>query len=124
MKKLCALALLLTAHCAQAEWVSLAEQNGATFYIDLQTVTGTGELRQVWEMMDMPQPDAEGVRSVRFQMEYDCKGKRSRGLEMLAFAESMSAGKEMARLGEDPEGWEDVEAGSLYDQRLRATCGR
>ena len=124
MKKLCALALLLAVHAAQAEWVSLAEQNGATFYIDLQTVTGTGELRQVWEMMDMPQPDAEGVRSVRFRMEYDCKGKRSRGLEMLAFAESMSAGKEMARLGEDPEGWEDVEAGSLYDQRLRAACGK
>lgn len=123
MKILCTLALLLTAHCAQADWVALAEQNGATFYIDLQTVTGTGDLRQVWEMMDMPQPDAEGVRSVRFQMEYDCKDKRSRGLEMLAFAESMSAGKELARLGEDPEGWEDVEFGSLYDQRLRAACG-
>jgi len=124
MKILCALALFLTAHCAQAEWVALAEENGATFYIDLQTVTGNESLRQVWEMMDMPQPDAEGVRSVRFQMEYDCKAKRSRGLEMLAFAESMSAGKEMARLGEDPEGWEEVESGSLYDLRLRAACGK
>ncbi len=124
MKKLVALALLITAHCAHADWLALGEQNGATFYIDLQTVTGTGDMRQAWEMMDMPEPDADGVRSVRFQMEYDCMGKRSRGLEMLAFAERMSAGKELARLGEDPEGWEDVEAGTMYDMRLRAACGK
>ena len=124
MKKFAALALLIAAQCAQDEWLSLGEQNGATFYIDLQTATGTGDIRQAWELLDMPEPDVDGVRSLRFKMEYDCKGKRSRGLAMLTFAERMAAGTELSRLGEDPDGWEDVEAGTIFETRLRAACGK
>ena len=124
MKKFVALALLLAAHCAHAEWLAVGEQNGASFYIDLQTATGTGDIRQAWELLDMPEPDVDGVRSLRFKMEYDCKGKRCRGLAMLTFAERMAAGTELSRLGEDPDGWEDVEAGTMFDTRLRAACGK
>ena len=124
MKKFVALALFLAAHCAHAEWLAVGEQNGASFYIDLQTATGTGDIRQAWELLDMPEPDVDGVRSLRFKMEYDCKGKRSRGLAMLTFAERMAAGTELSRLGEDPDGWEDVEAGTMFDTRLRAACGK
>ena len=124
MKKFAALALLITAQCAHAEWLSLGEQNGATFYIDLQTVTAKGDTRQAWELMDMPEPDVDGVRSLRFKMEYDCKGNRSRGLEMIAFADRMGAGNEQNHLGEDPDGWEDVEPGTMFDMRLRAACGK
>jgi len=124
MKKFVALALLLAAHCAHAEWLAVGEQNGASFYIDLQTATGTGDIRQAWELLDMPEPDVDGVRSLRFKMEYDCKGKRSRGLAMLTFADRMAAGTELSRLGEDPDGWEDVEAGTIFETRLRAACGK
>ena len=124
MKKFVALALLLAAHCAHAEWLAVGEQNGASFYIDLQTATGTGDIRQAWELLDMPEPDVDGVRSLRFKMEYDCKGKRSRGLAMLTFAERMAVGTELSSLGEDPDGWEDVEAGTIFDARLRAACGK
>jgi len=124
MKKCVALALLIAAHTAHADWLALGEQNGATFYVDLQTVTGTGETRQAWELLDMPDPDVDGVRSLRFKMEYDCKGTRSRGLEVIAYADRMAAGKELNRLGADPEGWEDVEPGTLFDMRLRAACGK
>jgi hypothetical protein len=124
MKKCVALALLIVAHAAHADWLVLGEQNGASFYIDLQTVTATGDTRQAWELLDMPDPDVDGVRSLRFKMEYDCKGTRSRGLEMIAFADRMAAGKELNRLGADPEGWEDVEPGTLFDMRLRAACGK
>ena len=124
MKKFVALALLLAAHCAHAEWLAVGEQNGASFYIDLQTATGTGDIRQAWELLDMPEPDVDGVRSLRFKMEYDCKGKRSRGLAMLTFAERMAGGTELSRLGEDPDGWEDVEVGTMFDTRLRAACGK
>jgi hypothetical protein len=124
MKKCVAFALLIAAHAAHADWLVLGEQNGASFYIDLQTVTGTGETRQAWELLDMPDPDVDGVRSLRFKMEYDCKGTRSRGLEMIAYADRMAAGKELNRLGADPEGWEDVEPGTLFDMRLRAACGK
>ena len=124
MKKFVALALLIVAQLAHADWLVLGEQNGASLYIDLQTVTGTGDTRQAWELLDMPEPDVDGVRSLRFKMEYDCKGARSRGLQMLAFADRMAAGKELNRLGEDPEGWEDVEPGTIFDTRLRAACGK
>ena len=124
MKKFVALALLIVTHLAHADWLVLGEQNGASFYIDLQTVTGTGDTRQAWELLDMPEPDVDGVRSLRFKMEYDCKGARSRGLQMLAFADRMAAGRELNRLGEDPEGWEDVEPGTIFDTRLRAACGK
>ena len=124
MKKFVAFALLIAAHFAHAEWLAVGEQNGASFYIDLQTVTVKGDTRQAWEMLDMPEPDVDGVRSLRFKMEYDCKGKRSRGLAMLTFAERMAAGTELSRLGEDPDGWEDVEAGTIFETRLRAACGK
>lgn len=124
MKKFVALALLIATQCAHAEWQVLGEHNGATFYIDMQTVTGAGDTRQAWELLDIPEPDVDGVRSLRFKMEYDCKGKRSRGLEMMTFTERMAAGKEQNHLGEDPEGWEDVEAGTMFDMRLRAACGK
>ena len=124
MKKFVALALLIAAYCAHAEWLAVGEQNGASFYIDLQTITVKGDTRQAWEMLDMPEPDVDGVRSLRFKMEYDCKGKRSRGLAMLTFADRMAAGTELSRLGEDPDGWEDVEPGTMFDTRLRAACGK
>jgi hypothetical protein len=124
MKKLAALAVLIAAQIAHADWLAVGEQNGASFYIDLQTATGTGDIRQAWELLDMPEPDVDGVRSLRFKMEYDCKGARSRGLAMLTFADRMAAGTELSRLGEDPDGWEDVEPGTMFDTRLRAACGK
>ena len=79
---------------------------------------------QVWELVNMEQADGEGVRSSRFLVEYDCKGKRSCGLDMQTHKEPMGAGKVLQQLGPDPDGWEVVPADSIFSQRMNMACGK
>jgi hypothetical protein len=92
--------------------------------MDKSTLTRKVDTVQVWEMVTMEQADGEGVRSSRFLVEYDCKGQRSRGLDMLTYTEPMGGGKLLQQLGADPDGWEAIPPESIFSQRMRMACGK
>jgi hypothetical protein len=73
-------------------------------------------------MMSLAKADGEGTHSSRFLIEYDCKGRRSRGLEMMTYAKAMAKGDPIQKLGPDPDGWEAVPPDSIYAERMKMAC--
>jgi hypothetical protein len=117
-------AILLYATAAHADWIPVAPANGAQFFMDKTTLTRKADTVQVWELVNMEKVDGEGVHSSRFLVEYDCKGKRSRGLDMLTYTEPMGGGKLIQQLGPDPDGWEALPPDSIFSQRMQLACGK
>ena len=123
LKKSLCLAALICVGAAQAQWVPVAPaESGVQFFIDPTSIQNTAGMAKVWELINTDKADGEGVRSSRFQVEYDCAGKRSRGLEMLTFGQAMAAGQPLRTMGPDPDGWETVPPNSLYAQRMKIAC--
>jgi hypothetical protein len=118
------LVIYLLATASQAQWLPVAPAGSAQFFMDKSTLTRKVDTVQVWEMVTMEQADGEGVRSIRFLVEYDCKGQRSRGLDMLTYTEPMGGGKLLQQLGADPDGWEAIPPESIFSQRMRMACGK
>jgi len=117
-------AILLCATTAHAEWIPVAPSNGAQFFMDKTTLKRKADTVQVWELVNMEKVDGEGVRSIRFLVEYDCKGQRSLGLDMLTYTEPMGGGKLIQQLGPDPDGWEALPPDSIFSQRMQMACGK
>ncbi len=115
---------LLFSNPVQADWTPVGPTSGAQFFMDKASLTRKAGMVQVWELVNMEQADGEGVRSSRFLVEYDCKGQRSRGLDMQTYKEPMGAGKVLQQLGPDPDGWEAVPADSIFAQRMNMACGK
>jgi len=118
------IATLLMTSAAQADWTPVGPTSGAQFFMDKASLTRKAGMVQVWELVNMEQADGQGVRSSRFLIEYDCQGKRSRGLDMLTYTEPMAAGKVLQQLGPDPDGWEAVPPDSIFSQRMGMACGK
>ena len=92
--------------------------------MDKASLTRKAGMVQVGELVNMEQADGQGVRSSRFLVEYDCKGKRRRGLDVLTYTEPMGAGKLLQQLGPDPDEWEAVPPDSIFSQRMGMACGK
>ena len=118
------IATLLFTFAAQADWTSVGPAGGTQFFMDKASLTRKAGMVQVWELVNMEQADGQGVRSSRFLVEYDCKAKRSRGLEMQTYKEPMGTGKLLQQLGPDPDGWEAVPPNSIFSQRMGMACGK
>jgi len=118
------IATLLIASAAQADWTPVGPAGSAQFFIDKASLTRKAGMVQIWELVNMEQADGDGVRSSRFLVEYDCKGQRSRGLDMQTYKEPMGAGKVLQQLGPDPDGWEAVPPDSIFAQRMGMACGK
>ena len=124
LTRLIGISALLIASAAHADWVPVGPAGIAQFFIDKATIKRKADTVQVWELVNMEKVDGEGVHSSRFLVEYDCKGKRSRGLDMQTYKEPMGAGKVLQQLGPDPDGWEAVPPDSIFSQRMQLACGK
>ena len=122
LARLIGISALLFASAAHAEWVPVGPGGIAQFFMDKATITRKADMVQIWELVNMEKVDGEGVRSIRFLVEYDCKGKRSRGLDMLTYTEPMGGGKQIQQLGPDPDGWEALPPDSIFSQRMQLAC--
>ena len=122
--RLIGISALLFASAAHAEWVPVGPGGIAQFFMDKATITRKADMVQIWELVNMERVDGEGVRSSRFLVEYDCKGQRSRGLDMLTYTEPMGGGKQIQQLGPDPDGWEALPPDSIFSQRMQLACGK
>jgi len=124
LTRLIGISALLIASAAHADWVPVGPAGIAQFFIDKATIKRKADTVQVWELVNMEKVDGEGVHSSRFLVEYDCKGQRSRGLDMLTYTEPMGGGKVIQQLGPDPDGWEALPPDSIFAQRMQMACGK
>jgi hypothetical protein len=127
-RTLLALAFLLAAGSAQAEWYALGRTDTFRLYLDPQTIRVNGDLAQVWQLMDFtvaqwadPQT---AIGSIKSLLEYDCAQPRSRTLLAEAYTEQMEAGRKVAsERVQDPQ-WEIVEPTSTAEKIRQMACGK
>ncbi len=122
--KALAAALLLLASPAFAGWTAVGEDPRGTTYADPATIEKTASTVKMWSILDygtFQRMVEVGYFSQKSHNEYDCAGRRMRGLHTTLHAEHMGAG---AVIYEDDSAheWESISPGSAQEALLQAAC--
>ena len=124
----CVLTVLLLALAtpARADWVKIASNSYGDTYIDAETIRKEGNIRKVWVLQDHRQAGLFGERSMKTQMEFDCKEIGGRSIAMSLHSGPMAQG---ATLGTDatPSPWDHVvvrQEGTGVNVLLSIVCAK
>jgi hypothetical protein len=123
MKKLL-LALIVSSFSASAaaQWVMLGETHDTVLFHAQDSLRKAGNFRQVWELQDYKEDVfGDGVRSMRYQAEYDCLGGRLRVLYLQAFKSQMARG-EAFNIPFNGKDWVPVPPNSIASISLGVVC--
>lgn len=126
MKKLLTTLLvsLVLSGSAWAEWVKVANNDFADYYIDPATIRKDGNLRKVWQIQNLKQRDKEGGRlSSRSRWEFDCKQERSRPLSFSTHSEAMASGTTLMSHSASDQ-WDDIPPESISEAVLKIVCAK
>jgi hypothetical protein len=123
MKRLMlAVAALTFSASATAQWIQIGETHDTVLFHALDTLRKEGNLRRVWEIQDFKSDVfGDGVRSLRYQSEYDCMGGRLRVLYLQAFKSQMATG-EALNVPFNGKDWVPVPANSIASISLKVAC--
>lgn len=97
--------LVLICTPVKAEWSEIVETSGANIYMDMATLQIDDDAARVWVLNDLKQPMAEGVKSLKFLYEYDCRQRRARWLQAYAYSQPMGLGAPLSISGSSPWGF-------------------
>lgn len=103
-------------------WVPYASNERGDFYIDVDSVRVSGQMRRAWIIYDKKENDPGGTQSHRRLMEYDCEELRSRTLTSSFFRESMARGVPHLNSNE-PGAWSFAPPGTPASEVIRLVCG-
>lgn len=107
-----------------ASWSLVTSTDGTSHYLDAKTLRKTADVRRVWELSSRQQVSPGGVGSQRLLVEYDCRAKRYRLLQLEAFAGPMATGMVVGSVDHAAGGaqWHDVAVGSVAQAVLAEVC--
>ena len=124
MKKLIVL-LLLVSGSAHADWSRVANFDHGDFYVDKQTLSVKGGIREVWSLMDYryAQMDTNKniYRSTRSMLQLDCPDKKARIIHMSFYTGQMLRGNEITKMGMLKD-WEPVPPDTPIRRILESVC--
>ena len=123
MKRLMlAVAALAFSGSATAQWIQVGETHDTVLFHALDTFRKEGNLRRVWELQDFKADVfGDGVRSLRYQSEYDCQDGRLRVLYLQAFKSQMASG-EALNVPFNGKDWVPIPANSIASISLKVVC--
>jgi hypothetical protein len=123
MKKV-AIFLLLLSSPVRAEWNSVGEDDATASYADPATIARSGNTAKMWSLLDYKafQRMVEvGYFSQKALVEYDCAGRKIRGLSLSLHAEHMGEGKVIYE-DTSPHEWEPVSSGTVSETLWKVAC--
>ena len=123
MKKLFLACLMMLAGSAWAEWVMYFETKTITYYYDPATIRKDGSMRRVWRIQQLKQRIADGEKSRRMRIEYDCKEERYRILSASIHSEPMAEGKVIYSENKDNI-WTVIPAASAAEAMFKIVCAK
>ena len=117
-----ALVALTFSASVSAEWVEVGDADDTVLFLAPDTFRKAGNLRRVWEIQDFKSDVfGDGVRSLRYQSEYDCMMGNLRVLYLQAFKTQMATG-EALNVPFNGKDWVPVPANSIASISLRVVC--
>lgn len=120
-KYLIATLLVFSATNASAQWVEIYKGNNAVQYIDRTSIKKNGNLGEAWVLGDRYKPDEDGILSVLYLTEFDCKDRRTRSLRYIAHNDHMARGRVIAK-GPLNGVWKFIATGTVAELQLKFVC--
>ena len=119
--------LVSTAVCADWVKVDRAGDTGANKFIDTKAIRQTGPMntmRRVWELSNLATRSSNQALSIKSHVEYDCKDRRIRIIEVASFSEHWAQGEQLPAAGSDAKSgdWSDITNGSLGESIFKRVC--
>ncbi len=116
---------LMLSGAAWAEWVKVADNDFADYYIDPPSIQKDGNLRKVWQIQNLKQRDKEGGElSRRSREEFDCKQERRRTLSFSMHSESMTEGTTLTNVQTENQPWVDLPPNTVGRWVLKIVCAK
>ena len=123
MKKLFLIGLMMLTCSAWAEWVMYFETKTITYYYDPATIRKDGSMRRVWRIQQLKQRIADGEKSRRMRIEYDCKEERYKILSASTHSEPMAEGKVLYAENRDNI-WKVIPPASASEAMFKIVCAK
>lgn len=116
--------LVLAAAPAWADLTEIATRDEQTLLLDTETIQKDGTLRRAWTVCNYSVPNADGARSTRSLMEYDCEAGRYRILILSTHAECMAEGQAFHVEAAASPWWRDIAPDTVAAKLLSLVCAK
>ncbi|MCK9388311.1 MAG: hypothetical protein M0Q22_07950 [Sulfuritalea sp.] len=127
MRKVILMTLLVAVSgSAMADWVAIDESSFGKTYVNPGTISKSGDLVKVWELIDLKKSqehDGESFFSLTSEVEYDCVRKSFQVLKTAGISGHMATGSVIAG-GAGPRQWNPVAGGTAAERSWRFVCGK
>jgi len=125
MKKLFLTIALFLCFPVLADWKYIATEidSESEFYLNFETLRKEGNVRRIWQLVNLKSGDKNGWASIRSRMEFDCKNETTQGFSMVAFSEKFAAGKDLFQSNQ-PTTKSDVAPNTVGWTVLKEVCKR
>jgi hypothetical protein len=95
MKKLFLTIALFLCLPVMADWkyITTESESESDFFLDFETLRKDGNVRRIWQLVNVKPGHKSGWGSIRSRVEFDCKNETSQGFSTMAFSEKFTGGK-------------------------------
>jgi hypothetical protein len=102
----------------------VSDAQGNAWKLDTEGMHRKGYVVYVWQVQNLAQPDEQGARSIRSQVEFDCRFRKSRTMWITQHTERDEGGKVISSGAVMRPEWAPADPGSVTDTLLENACRR
>jgi hypothetical protein len=101
-----------------------SDAQGNHYLLDTDGMTRKGYLVYVWQLQNLAQRNEQGALSVRTQVEFDCRFRKSRVMWVTLYPEADEGGAVISSGMESNPQWIPAQTGDVADTLIDYACRR
>ena len=101
-----------------------SDAQGNHYLLDTEGMTRKGYLVYVWQLQNLAQRNEQGALSVRIQVEFDCRFRKSRVMWVTLYREADEGGAVISSGMESNPQWIPAQTGDVADTLIDYACRR
>jgi len=101
-----------------------SDAQGNHYLLDTEGMTRKGYLVYVWQLQNLAQRNEQGALSVRTQVEFDCRFRKSRVMWVTLYPEADEGGAVISSGIESNPQWIPAQTGDVADTLIDYACRR
>jgi hypothetical protein len=101
-----------------------SDAQGNHYLLDTEGMTRKGYLVYVWQLQNLAQRNEQGALSVRTQVEFDCRFRKSRVMWVTLYPEADEGGAVISSGMESNPQWIPAQTGDVVDTLIDYACRR
>jgi len=102
----------------------VSDAQGNNWRLDAEGMHRKGYVVYIWQVQNLSQPDEQGARSIRSQVEFDCRFRQTRTMWVTLHSERDEGGKVISSGAVMRPEWVPAVVGSVAEKLLEDACRR